>query len=124
MLAGRERLEHQGFRDAVAADQLDDDVDLGVVEDIAGVVRHHRPALDDTPGAFGIEIGHHRDHDVAPGAAHDFLAVAREHAEGAAAYRADAEQAYLNRFHIFQTKQLIEPAAPLRLHTVRSLPDG
>ena len=38
--------------------------------------------------------------DAAAGAARDFLLVAQQHGEGAAAYRADAEQADVDGFHL------------------------
>ena len=48
----------------------------------------------------GVEVGHHRDANVAAGAAPDLLAVAAQHLEGAAADGADAEQADLDRLDV------------------------
>jgi hypothetical protein len=49
--------------------------------------------------AVHVQVGHHGDLDAAAGAAADFFLVALQHVEGAAADGADAQQAYLDRFH-------------------------
>jgi len=99
MLAGRDGLEHELPGDAVAADQLDHDVDVGIGDDLARVADHLDAVAGHFAGARGVEVGHHGDLDAAAGAALDFLLVALEHLEGAAADRACAEQAYLDGFH-------------------------
>ena len=99
MLAGSDGLQHQGLGDAVAADEFDDDRDVGVGDDGAGVVHHLHVRADDGAGALGVEVGHHGDGDAAAGAALDLFLVALQHLVRAAAHRADAEQAYLDSFH-------------------------
>ncbi len=99
VLAGRDGLEHQLLGDAIAADELDDDVDVGVGDDFARVADHLDAFADHFAGAGSVEVGHHGDLDATAGAALDFFLVALEHLEGAAADRACAEQAYLDGFH-------------------------
>ncbi|MDT4827358.1 hypothetical protein FQZ97_607030 [compost metagenome] len=99
VLAGRDGLEHQLLGDAVAADELDDDVDVGVGDDFARIGDHLHAFAGHFAGTGGVEVGHHGDLDAAAGAAFDFFLVALEHLEGAAADRACAEQAYLDGFH-------------------------
>ena len=91
VLAGGNRLQHQGARDAIAADQLDHDVDRRVVDHQPGIGDHLRPLANDGACTLGVEVGHHRDLDATPGAALDFLLVAMQHLEGAAADGADAQ---------------------------------
>jgi hypothetical protein len=99
VLAGRDGLQHQCLGDAVAADEFDHDVDVGVGNHGACVVHHRDVRAHDGPRARHIQIGHHGDFDAAPGAALDFMLVALEHVERAAAHGAYAQQAYLDRFH-------------------------
>jgi hypothetical protein len=99
MLAGGNGFHHQGLGDAVAADQLDDDVDVGVGNDGAAVGHHLHVGADDAAGALGVQVGHHGDLDAAAGAAADLCLVAGQHLEGAAADGADAEQADLDGLH-------------------------
>ena len=98
MLAGIDRCQHQGARDAVAADQLDDDVDVAVGDDLARVADHRHPGADDAAGAIHIEVGDHGDLDATPGAAANFRLVALQHLERAAADGTDTEQADLDGF--------------------------
>ena len=101
VLAGRDGFQHQLPGDAVAADQLDHDVDVGVGDDGARVVHHLHALAHDGLGALGVEVGHHGDLDAAAGAALDLFLVALQDLEGAAADGADAEQADLDGFHGF-----------------------
>jgi hypothetical protein len=97
MLAGGNRLHHERARDAVAADQLDDDVDCRIGDDLARIVDHADTLADNRPYTGGVEVGDRRDLEAAPGAAPDLLLVAAQHLEGATADGADAEQADLDR---------------------------
>ena len=90
MLARADRLQHQLARDAAAADQFHHDGDVRVGDDLAGVADDLRTVAHQGAGAFGVEVGDHRDLDAAAGAAADFLLVARQHLESAAANRANA----------------------------------
>jgi hypothetical protein len=100
MLAGGDGLEHQRARDAVAADQLDHDVDRRLGDHRARIGHHphalarRRARARSTSRSATIAIS-----IAAPGAAPDLLAVALQHAEGAAADGADAEQADLDGLH-------------------------
>ena len=99
MLAGGDGFEHQGFGDAVAADQLDHDVDLGVGDHGASVVDHLHAVTNDGLGARRVQVGDHGDGNAATGATLDFLLVALKYLEYAAADGAYAQKAYLDRFH-------------------------
>ncbi len=99
MFARRNGLHHQGLGDAVATDQLDHDVDLGVGDHGACVVHHLHVRADDALGAGHIEVGHHGDFNAATCTTADFFLVALQHVERAAAHGAYAQQAYLDRFH-------------------------
>jgi hypothetical protein len=103
MLAGCDSFEHQRLGNAVATDQLDDDIDVWVGDDGARVVHHLYVGTDDALGTCHIKVSHHGDFDTAAGTALDFLLVALEHVECAASHGANAEQAYLYRFHIVLT---------------------
>ncbi len=99
MLAVADRLEHQLFGDAVAADQLDDDVDLRIAHQLECVADDFRFFSGNFPGSPDGLVGHLRDLDRAPGAAPDLAGVAAEHVPGAAAHGADAQQPYINWLH-------------------------
>jgi len=91
VLAVRNRIQHQVARDARAADQLDDDVDVRRTRDRVGV-RHH---LGFTPQqaarALYRLVGDAGDADRPPRPAPDLARVAPQHLPGAAADRADAQ---------------------------------
>ena len=91
-------LQHQGLGGRRATDQLDHDVDRRVGDDAARVVDHLRRVADDAACARKVEVGHRGDADLTPGAALDLFLIALQHFECAAADRADAEQADLDRF--------------------------
>jgi hypothetical protein len=99
VLACGNGFHHQGLGDAVTTNQLDDDVDVRVGNDGAGVA-HHSHAL--THGGFGtghVKVGHHGDLDTTACTTRDFFLVAFEHVERAAANGTDAQQADLDGFH-------------------------
>ena len=100
VLAGFDRLHDELPGNAVAADQLDHDVDVGVGDDGARVVHDFHAVADDLLGACGVQVGHHGDLDAAAGAALDLFLVALEDVEDAGADGADAQQAYLDGFHV------------------------
>src|SRR5690606_23812295 len=97
VLAALDRRQHQLARDAGSADQLDDDVDLGIVEDAARVVDDVDALAHPLAGAGDIEVGDLNDLDRAAGTAPDLVLGAAQHVEGAAAHRADAEQPVAHR---------------------------
>jgi hypothetical protein len=99
VLAVGDRLQHQFLGDAVAADQFDDDVDLGSRHHREGVVGHLRPAAGHLPRQFEVLVRHLGDADRPPGAAGDLGLVAGRTVKGAATDGADAEQSYIDGFH-------------------------
>jgi len=85
---------------AVAADQLDDDVDFRVIDQREGVVGNPGGAAGDLFGGFDIAVGDGRDADRPAGAARDFLRVTVKNGPGATADGADADKANIDGFHI------------------------
>ena len=98
VLAGGDRLHHQRARNAGAADELDDDVDLGVGDHLARIGDDAHAVADERPGRHHIASRDHRDFDAAPGPAANFFLVAAQHLERAAADGAGTEQAGLYGF--------------------------
>ena len=101
MLAGGNGLKHQGLGNAVAPNEFDHDINLGIGNHRAGVADHLHTLPDQRLGTGHVEIGHHGDLDTATGAPPDFILIAAKHIEGARAHHANTQQANLNRFHIF-----------------------
>src|SRR2546430_10847030 len=99
MLAVADRLEHQLSRDAVAADQLDDDVDLRVAYQLERIADDFGLFPGNLLGPVKGFVGDLRDLDRATGAALDLVGVAAEHVPRAAPDRADAQQPYINWLH-------------------------
>src|SRR3989441_9734904 len=95
-----DRREHEVLRHGDPADQLDDDIDVGIAHHLEGVRGDARLPGGELFRLFDLLVGDDADLDGAPGAARDLLPVAREHRPGAAAHRADAEQSHLDRFHL------------------------
>src|SRR5690606_25438737 len=85
---------------------LDDDVDARVIDHRARIRNHVHRIADEFARALDVQIGDLDDLDAAPGPAADFVLVAAKHLEGAAAYRADAEQADPNGPEFFVTHVL------------------
>ena len=100
VLAVGDGLEHQVAGDVIAADQLHDDIDLGIV--------HHQVAviddLDFSLGQFGragsIASGDHGNFNAPACTARNLLLVALENIESTGTHGADAEQTYFDGFHI------------------------
>ncbi len=117
MLAVGDRLQHQLARRRVTADQLDDDVDLGIVD-------HRERIIGDLdlvqPSHLLRIVGPRRrmgDSDSAAGTAGDLRGVARQHVDRAAADRTQPQQPDIDRFHgiillnsIFQIRS-VQPTA-------------
>jgi hypothetical protein len=89
-------------RHAGAADHFGHDIDRRVVDhrvevigqrDRAGLCAERRRRLR------GIAHGDARNLDAAARAALDFFLIAAQYREGAAAYRAEAQQSNFDRFH-------------------------
>ncbi len=99
MLAGRNRFQYQGLGNAVATDQLHHHVDVGVGDDLARIAHHLGSVAHHGLGARGIQVGHHGNLNATTRATADLFLVALQHVESAAAHGANAQQAYLDRFH-------------------------
>jgi hypothetical protein len=99
VLAVVDRLQNEFPGDAVATDQLDDDVDLGVADDGKGVVGHPAASTGKLPGPFQVLVGDDTDLNRTTGAAGDFFSVALEYRVGAATDGADPEKSNIDRFH-------------------------
>ncbi|MCY1237526.1 hypothetical protein D9M72_502280 [compost metagenome] len=99
VLAVLDGLEHQLARDAVAADQFDDDIDVRAADHLVGVADDLHFPVGQFARAFGVEIGHHGNLDAAAGAATNFFLIALEHVERAATDGTDAEQANFDGVH-------------------------
>ncbi|MCY1545474.1 hypothetical protein D9M68_814200 [compost metagenome] len=99
VLARGNGFQHQRLGDAVPANELDHNIDLGIRDDRACVVHHLHVRAHDGLGARGVEVGHHGDLDATTGTPANLFLVALEHVERAAAHGAYAQQAYLDRFH-------------------------
>src|SRR5262249_4798895 len=84
----------------VPADQLDHDVHLGVARDREAVGDDARRPRGELLRLVDLLVGDHADADVAPGAARNLLAVAREHLPRASAHGADPQQPHVDRFHL------------------------
>src|SRR5690606_23435565 len=100
VLAALDGGEHEIVGGALdAADQLDDDIYLGVVEKLARVGREAHPLQ--RAAAHALRIAHQcaAHVDGAPRPTRDLVAVALEHVDRAAANGADAGDADLDRFH-------------------------
>ena len=100
VLAVGDGFQHHVLGEGVAADQLDNDVDVRVGDDLVSVRRHFGLAAGDFFRPFDVLVGHLGNDDAATGAAGDFLLVARKYRPGAAAYGTDAKQAYVYWFHV------------------------
>ncbi len=99
MLARRNRFEHQGLGNAVAANQFDHDVNVCVGDHGARVAHHLDAIAHEALRPCHIEVRHHGDLDATARATLDFFLVAPQHVERARAHNTHAQQAYLNRFH-------------------------
>ena len=99
MLARLDGLHDQGLGHAIAADQLDDDVDLGVGDDRTRIAHDLRRVADRGLRPRRVQVGHHRDLDAAAGAALDLFLVALQDVEDTVTDGAYAQQAYLDGFH-------------------------
>ncbi len=99
MLAVRDGLHHQVARDAVAADQFNDDIDIGMIDDQVRIVHDLDRAASHLLRTFGVEVRDHHDLDAAPGTAANLFLVALQDGESAGTHGANAQQANFDRFH-------------------------
>jgi hypothetical protein len=99
MLAVVDRRQNQVLRDLGAADQFDHDVDIGVAYYLVGVISNFGGIADQLARPANVLVRDHPDDDVPAGTPGDLFLVAAEHGERSATHGADAEQAYVHRFH-------------------------
>ncbi len=90
MLTVFDGLEHQVAGHGVTADQLDHDVDVGVVDHGKGIVNDLDRAASQVAGMVKVAVGNLADTDGPAGAAADFFFVALQYRPDAAADGADA----------------------------------
>ena len=100
MLAVGDGLHDHFLGHAVAADQLDDDVDFRVIDQREGIISDASSAASDLLGQFHILVGHCRNANRTTGATGDFFRVAIENGPGTTADGADADEANIDRFHL------------------------
>ena len=120
VLAVGDGLEHEFLGYPIAADQLDDDVDVRIGHDLIGVPGDRDFAAGEFLRPLGVLVGHLRDDDAATGASRDFFLVAAQHFPDAAADRADAQQAYIDWFHIAHCRTHLSDF--LKLNEVMTMP--
>ena len=99
MLARFDGFQHQFLGDAGAADQFDHDVDVRIVDHVECIVGDFNALACHFARTLGVQVGDHFQLDRATGAAADFFCITFEDGGSTAAYRADAQQAYIDRFH-------------------------
>jgi len=99
MLAVGDGLHDQLLGHAIAADQFDDDVDLGIIDDGKGIIRHRHIATGDLLGQFDILVCHLNDANRPTGTPGNFSFIAGQDRKCAATDRADAKQTNMNGFH-------------------------
>jgi hypothetical protein len=99
MLAIGDGLHDHFLGHAIAADQLDDDVDFRVIDQRKSVVGNSGSATGHQFGQLDIFVGHGSNLDRTSGAAGNFLRVALENSPGTTADGADADKANIDRFH-------------------------
>jgi hypothetical protein len=99
MLAVGNRLQDERPRRLDPADELNDDVDVGMREDRRRIARHAHTggASHELARSLRRLVGDLRDADRPPGTPRDLLGVARKHGPRPEPDRADPEQADLER---------------------------
>jgi hypothetical protein len=118
VLAVLDCLQHEFPRHAIAADEFDDNIDFRIRHDRKRVVGDACCAFRHLSRQIEILVGNNRDADRAPRAPRDLFFVACEHRERAAAHSADAEQSYVDGFHVIvfpkQNEEGVCPAPKIR----------
>ena len=98
MFSVADRAQHQFFGLIHATDQLDDDVNRGVVDNAHAVLGQLYVAKLAAAWLLRVAHGDLQDLDSPARASHDLVAIACQHIHGAAAYRAEPEHPNLHRF--------------------------
>jgi hypothetical protein len=107
-LPSDQRLAHQVAGDADAADQLDDDVHRGVLDDRLGVAGQQRAIHGHAAVAVDVEVGDAAQHQPHAGARGQQVAVLLQAFHHPGADGAEAQQSQANFFH----RALCSGAAP------------
>ena len=98
MLARLDGFEHELPSNAIAANELDHDVHVRVLDHLAGITHDLDAGAHQLPSPLHIEVGHNADFNAAPGAANDLFLVALQDGENAGADRANAQQTNADGF--------------------------
>ena len=106
MLACFNSLQHQLLGNAVAANQLDNDVNVRVGNHGACIADHLDGWPDRSLRACCVQVSDHGDLNTPPCTANNLALVTLQHVKHAAADGANAQKAYLNRFHMLFNYQI------------------
>jgi hypothetical protein len=90
MLAVGNCLQYQVFRNAIAPDQLDHDVDVRMINHQIPIADNLALPVSQLLGARGVQVSHHRNLNLAAGAPGNFLLIALQYIECAGPDGADA----------------------------------
>ena len=85
MLAVFDGLQYQFLRDGIAANQLDNDIDVRIGDHFVCIAGNDDLIARNLARLLDIAIGNHADDDIAPGATCDFFLIAFENGKSAAA---------------------------------------
>ena len=99
VLAVGDGVEDERAGRLVAAEELHDDVDVGVSHHLGRVGAQPGIAQSELPGPVQVRRGRVPDLDPAPRPAGDLVGVAPEHHDRSAADRAEAEQPHAHGLH-------------------------
>src|SRR5690606_23466900 len=93
VLALADRLHDPLLGDRLAADELDDNIDIGVashLEPVGGDA--HVAVAQQSPGLFNVAHGHRRHLDTPPGTPCDLFSVLLQHLPGAATHDSQTQK--------------------------------
>ena len=106
MLAVCNGFHDEIFGNTVAANEFDDNIDVGMIDDEVRIIDDFAFAIRQFTRAFGIEIRHHDNFNGPTCTAADFMLIALQDIECAGADCADAEQANFDRFHNVEVSKI------------------
>ena len=99
MLAVSNGRHHQLACDAVTTNQLNDDVNVGMINDYVGVINDFDLATSNLLCTCGVEVSDHRDFNRTPCPTTYFFCIARKDSKSTSTDSADTEQTNFDRFH-------------------------
>ena len=97
MFTGGDGAHHQGTRNVIAANELDHDIDIGGIDNRAGIGRHFSTTICNPSGAIEIEIRNSNDLNGTPCSPRNFIGITRQHCKGTGANGARTEKTYAHR---------------------------